>query len=90
MLFPEAPHAATPAGVSVTDGRQASFACTAARRAAYIIFRTPKIYTTTGFGPRKNSEMVNVDDLVVYMQTLVEYYTFYIHHPKVRSASGVV
>ena len=42
---------------------------------------TPKIYTTTGFGPRKNREMAGVDDLVVYMQTAVKYNTFYIHHP---------
>jgi len=34
---------------------------------------TPKIYTTTGFGPRKNREMAGVDDLVVYMQTAVFY-----------------
>ena len=45
------------------------------------IFGTPKIYTTTGFGPRKNREMAGVDDLVVYMQTAVKYNTFYIHHP---------
>ena len=43
--------------------------------------RTPKIYTTTGLGPRKNREMAGVDDLVVYMQTAVKYNTFYIHHP---------
>ena len=42
---------------------------------------TPKIYTTTGFGPRKNREMAGVDDLVVYTQTAVKYNTFYIHHP---------
>jgi len=42
---------------------------------------TPKMYTTTGFGPRKNREMAGVDDLVVYMQTAVKYSTFYIHHP---------
>jgi len=27
---------------------------------------TPKIYTTTGFGPRKNREVAGVDDLVVH------------------------
>jgi len=42
---------------------------------------TPKIYTTTGLGPRKRREMAGVDDLVVYMQTVVKYNTFYIHHP---------
>jgi len=42
---------------------------------------TPKIYTTTGFGLRKNREMAGVDDLVVYMQAAVKYTTFYIHHP---------
>ena len=44
-------------------------------------FGTPKIYTTTGLGPRKKREMAGVDDLVVYMQTAVKYNTFYIHHP---------
>ena len=39
---------------------------------------TQKVYTTTGFGPRKNGEMAGVDDLVVYMQTAVKYNTFYI------------
>jgi len=42
---------------------------------------TPKIYTTTGLGPRNNREMAGVDNLVVYMQTAVKYKTFYIHHP---------
>jgi len=42
---------------------------------------TPEIYTPTGFGHRKNTEMAGVDDLVVYMQTAVKYNTFYIHHP---------
>ena len=51
---------------------------------------TPKIYTTTGFGPRKNKEMAGVDDLMGYMQTAVKYNTFYIHHPGARSAHGVV
>ena len=40
-------------------------------------------YTTTGFGLRKNREMVGVDDAVVYMQTAVKYNTFYIHNPGV-------
>ena len=53
-------------------------------------FGTPKIYTTTGIGPRKNREMAGVDDLVVYTQTAVKYNTFYIHTPGVRSAPGVV
>jgi len=44
------------------------------------VFGTPKIYTTTGFGPRKKREMSAVDDLV-YMQTAVKYNTFYMHHP---------
>jgi len=47
----------------------------------YILFGTPKIYTTTGLGPRKNREMAGVDDLVVYIQTVIKYNTFYIHHP---------
>jgi len=42
---------------------------------------SPKIYTTTGFGLRKNREMAGVDDLVVYMQTVVNYSSLYIHHP---------
>ena len=42
---------------------------------------TPKIYTNTGLGPRKNREMAGVDDLVVYMQTAVKYSSLYIHHP---------
>jgi len=44
-------------------------------------FGTPKIYTTTGLGPRKNREMAGVDDLVVYVQTAVKYSSLYIHHP---------
>jgi len=28
---------------------------------------SPKIYTTTGFGPTKNTEMAGVDHLVVYI-----------------------
>ena len=44
-------------------------------------FGTPKIYTTTGLGPRKNREMAGVDDVVVYMQTAVKYSSLYIHHP---------
>jgi len=43
--------------------------------------QTPKMYTTTGFGHRKNREMAGVDHLVVYMQDGVKYNTFYIHHP---------
>jgi len=35
--------------------------------------RTPKIYTTTGFGPGKNREIPGVDHLVVCMQTAVKY-----------------
>jgi len=52
---------------------------------------TPKICTTTGFGPRKNREMAGVDDLVVYVQTSVKYNTFYIHHPggAMRHRGGV-
>jgi len=48
---------------------------------AHPTFGTPKIYTSTGFGPRQNREMAGVDHLVVYMQTAVKYNTFYIHHP---------
>ena len=39
---------------------------------------TPEIYTTTGFGPRKNKKMAGVDHFLVYMQTAVKYNTFYI------------
>ena len=46
-----------------------------------VMIGTPKIYTTTGLGPRKNREMAGVDDLVVYMQTAVKYSSLYIHHP---------
>jgi len=46
------------------------------------IFGTPKIYTTTGFGPRKIREMAGVDDLVVYMQTAVKYSSLNIHRPR--------
>jgi len=52
-----------------------------ARLASDPSIGTPKIYTTTGLGPRKNGVMAGVDDLVVYMQTVVKYNTFYIHHP---------
>jgi len=51
---------------------------------------TPKIYTTTGLGPRKNWELAGVDDLVVYMQTDVKYSSLYIHHPGALRAPGVV
>ena len=50
------------------------------------VFGTPKIYTTTGLGRRKNREMAGVDDLVVYMQTVVKYNTFYIHHQIVHTS----
>ena len=49
-------------------------------------FGTPKIYTMTGLGPRKNREMAGVDDLVVYMQTAVKYNSFYIHHQIVHTS----
>ena len=49
---------------------------------------TQKIYTTTGFGPRKNTEMAGVDYLAVYMQFAIKYSSLYIHHP--GSAPGVV
>jgi len=42
---------------------------------------TPKIYTTTGLGPRENEKMTVVDHFLVYMQAVVKYNTFYIHHP---------
>ena len=51
------------------------------KRSYVQYFETPKIYTTTGLGPRKNREMAGVDDLVVYMQTVVKYSSLYIHHP---------
>ena len=51
--------------------------------------RTPKMYTTTGFGPRKNREMAGVDDLVVYMQTAVKYNTFYIQTAVFYSSSHI-
>jgi len=47
---------------------------------------TPKIYTTTGLGPRKNREMAGVDDLVVYMQTAVKYSSLHIHHQIVHTS----
>jgi len=47
---------------------------------------TPKIYTTTGFGPRKNREMAGVDDLVVYIQTAVFYSSLHIHHQIVHAS----
>ena len=49
-------------------------------------FGTPKIYTTTGLGPRKNREIAGVDDLVVYMQTAVKYSSLYIHHQMVHTS----
>jgi len=52
-----------------------------ARDEMCLCLGTPKIYTTTGLGHRKNREMAGVDDLVVYMQTAVKYNTFYIHKP---------
>ena len=33
---------------------------------------TPKVYTTTGFGPRKNKNIAGVDHFLVYMQTAVK------------------
>jgi len=51
---------------------------------------TPKIYTTTGFGPRKNREMAGVDDLVVYMQTAVKYTVCIYTTPGALRAPGVV
>ena len=47
---------------------------------------SPKIYTTTGLGPRKNREMAGVDDLVVYMPTAVKYNSLYIHHQIVHTS----
>jgi len=47
----------------------------------------PKIYTTTGLGPKKLREMAGVDDVVVYMQTAVKYSSLYIHHPGGASGS---
>ena len=54
----------------------------------YIFIGTPKIYTTTGLGPRKNREMAGVDDWVVYIQTAVFYISLYIHHPGGASRPG--
>jgi len=56
--------------------------CMTWRRIVTYGIRTPKMYTTTGFGPRKNREMAGVDHLVLYMQTALKYNTFYIHHPE--------
>ena len=42
---------------------------------------TPKIYTTTGFGPRKTKNMAGVDHFLVFMKTAVKYRSLYIHHP---------
>ena len=47
---------------------------------------TPKIYTTTGLGPRKNREMAGVDDLVVYIQTAVFNSSLHIHHQVVHTS----
>jgi len=55
----------------------------------YAFIGTPKIFTTTGLGPRKNREMAGVDDLVVYMQTAVKYKTLYIPNPVVVYIFGV-
>jgi len=62
-------------------------ACAAALIDFLIIIGTPKIYTTTGFGPGKNREMAGVDDLVVYMQTAVKYSSLYIHHQIVHTSN---
>jgi len=51
------------------------------KRNGACIVGTPKIYTATGCGPTKNTEMAGVNHLVVYMQPAVKYNTFYIHHP---------
>ena len=39
------------------------------------------IYTSTGFGLRKNKKMAGVDHFLVYMQTAVKYSCLYVHHP---------
>ena len=46
----------------------------------------PKIYTTTGFGPRKSWKMAGVDDLVVYTQTAVKIQQFVYTPPRGRLA----
>jgi len=51
---------------------------------------TPKIYTATGFGPRKTKKMSGVDHFLVYMQTAVKYRSMYIHHPWVVYIESVV
>jgi len=47
---------------------------------------TPKIYTTTGLGPIKNREMAGVDDLVVYIESVVFYCSLHIHHQIVHTS----
>jgi len=51
---------------------------------------TPKIYTTAGLGPRKNTEMGGVHHLVVYMQTAVNTEVCIYTTPGALRASGVV
>jgi len=55
-----------------------------------IILGTPKIYTTTGFGPRKNREMAGVGALVVYIQTAAFYSSLYIHHQIVHTSHSPI
>ena len=73
------------------DPGLATSACSLQRRASPLHvqnseFGTPKIYTTTGFGPRNNLEMAGVDDLVVYMQTAVKIQHFLYTPPRGREA----
>ena len=58
--------------------------------ASGALIGTPKIYTTTGLGPRKNREMAGVDHLVVYMQTAVKYRVCIYTTPGALRAPGVV
>jgi len=64
--------------------KSAALACAppghgAHRRCCFLI-GTPNIYTTTGFGLRKNREMAGVDDLMGYIESVVFYSSLHIHH----------
>jgi len=61
------------------------------KRNGACIVGTPKIYTATGFGPTKNTEMAGVNHLVVYMQPAVKIQHFLYTPPRGREAPpGVV
>jgi len=51
---------------------------------------TPKIYTTTGFGLKKNRKMAGVQDLVVYIQTAVFHSSLHIHDQIVHTSHSPI